>query len=301
MNASHPKSYYALLGIAPGASEEDIRTAYRRQAKRFHPDTNPDDPGAEERFKQVAEAYRILSDPKSRQLYDHAAGRSTKRKAEPPPASPTSDVRIRLHLSLEEAARGGTRTLHYPRAVVCLECRGACFNDEGGPCPACEGNGWARKQAEAQVSWPAGVRAGYSVVIAGAGHRRGRNADPGSLHVEIIYKPHRYFTLVGADLHYRILIGLDLFIEGGTLRIPTLKSPIEFALQPRVTDGRVLKFPGKGLPAFDGQAAGDLIAAVELCLPKKLSQKERNKIMELMELPGFKPPVDGTGYVPRGD
>jgi len=302
MTVPDSKSHYSTLELTPSATDEDIRAAYRRLAKRYHPDTNPDDPKAEERFKQVAAAYKVLSDPKARLRYERATTIHPHRKrtaAETEIAS--DDVRIRLHLSLEEAARGGTRTVHYPKAITCPDCRGARINDQDRKCLACEGDGWQRKQVSADVTFPAGVRQGHRVTIPGAGHKKGPIALPGDLVVEVIFKEHRYFELIEADLQYKALLGLALFIEGGSLRIPTLVSPIEIAIQPHTPDGRVLRIPGRGLPAFEGEPAGDLLVRIELCLPKKLSSKERHMVEQLMKLPGFFPPADATGFVPRGD
>jgi len=293
--------YYSTLGVSPDASNEEIKSAYRRLAKRLHPDHNRSDPLAEERFKKVAEAYQALSDPAARL---RAAG------TEPPPpkkrpaseSSPVAkDIRMRLHLPLEEVARGGARTLQFQRTSVCAKCRGARVTDHNLPCPFCDGRGWDKKDAEAVAIFLPGIAPGSKIRIAGMGDVGAPGRPAGDLVVEIAYKPHRYFERTGADLLYAAFIGLDLFIEGGKLKIPTLFSPVEIAIPARIPDGRVIKINGKGLPPWNGEAAGDLIVTLQLCLPKKLSSKERTMLNDLMKLPGFAPPTDGAGFVPKGD
>jgi DnaJ-class molecular chaperone len=123
----------------------------------------------------------------------------------------------------------------------------------------------------------------------------------GDLIVEIVLKPDPYIEVKERDYHYRALIGLDVFIEGGKIVVPTPGGATAVEIPPRMSDGRILKIAGKGLPAFASFPTGDLYLKIELCVPKRLSRKERQILAELMALPGFRPPVDADGYIARGD
>jgi len=297
---------YETLGIEPGASNDEVRAAYRRLAKRFHPDTNPEDPTSEELFKRVADAYRVLSNPATRGRYDRATGNHRFKHTVVEPEKDTAreinrNITVKLHLSLDEAVRGGHRELKIPRKIPCTVCDGRGFDREGKSCATCAVTGVVKKQTTVEINYPPGVRTGSKLKFATFGHRLPPGNLSGDLIVEIALKPDRYFEVKDRDYHYHALIGLDLFIEGGKMVVPTPGGPTAVEIPPRMSDGRILKVAGKGLPGFNGQAPGDLFLKIELCVPKKLSRKERQLLHELMALPGFHPPTDGDGFIPKGD
>ncbi len=301
---------YETLGLEPGASEEEVRSAYRRMAKRFHPDTNPEDPTSEELFKKVADAYRILSNPAARGRYDRTAGvhrpkspaQSTEKEVHREPAREVNrDIHVRLHLTIGEAVRGGHRELKIPRKIPCIACEGSGFDSKYQNCSHCNTNGIVRKTTNVEITYPPGVRTGSKLRFATFGHRLPPGNISGDLIVEILLKPDSYIEVKDRDYHYRALIGLDTFIEGGKIVVPTPGVPTAVEIPPRMADGRILKISGKGLPAFSSSQAGDLYLKIELCVPKRLSRKERQLLDELMALPGFRPPVDGDGFIPKGD
>ncbi len=167
--------YYELLGVSPDASPEEIKRAYRRRARELHPDVNPDDPDASERFKALNEAYEVLRDPEKRRIYDRygpdglragagagsgfgdftgfgdlfeaffGTGMRTGPRTGPERGD---DLRFDLDISLEEAATGVERTIRLSRLVVCEACRGSGAEPGSRPetCPACRGTGQVRQQ-----------------------------------------------------------------------------------------------------------------------------------------------------------
>jgi len=169
------RDYYEVMGVARGASADEIKKSYRRKARELHPDVNRENPHAEEQFKELGEAYEVLSDPQKRTLYDRyghaalngAAGRGGGSTVFDEfgfgdifetffgggggmqrPDTRGSDLRYDLVITLEEAFSGVERTIHFPHMTVCATCRGA--GSESGapvPCPACAGTGQRRQMS----------------------------------------------------------------------------------------------------------------------------------------------------------
>src|SRR5678816_3163907 len=137
------QDYYQTLGIKRDAKPEEIKKAYRRLARKYHPDVNPADQASEERFKLTTEAHDVLSDPKKRAVSDLFGGGAAKER-EPPPPQPKrgADIEMPLALSFEEALQGLTTNITVNRSEQCSRCNGA--GDIGGPvmiCPTCKGSG----------------------------------------------------------------------------------------------------------------------------------------------------------------
>lgn len=296
---------YDILEVSPGASPRQIQIAYRRLAKLHHPDANPGDPGAAERFKRISAAYRVLSDPAARRNYD----RTLASAASPPPSGPgynsasagisTRNIKIRLYLSLEEACRGGVRKLKFPRHAVCLVCGGAGRDRTGAACSACQSRGYVVVDHSSQVRYEPGVRDGETIRLPGEGHADVLNATPGDVLVTVTFKAHPYFTVQGADLHYSAVVTLEEYLEGTTVKVPTITGSTMLEVPPRFPDGGVFRLPGRGLPGGAGRPAGDIVVTIRHCVPRKLSSRERGLLRELQKLPGFRPPTDANGFVPR--
>lgn len=162
------KDYYAILGVERTADAETIKRAYRRLALQYHPDKNPNNAEAEERFKEISEAYDVLSDPEKRRSYDlfgttsgfQGGGASdpfarvveemfesffggTGFRSRRPQATPGEDIRLSVEITLEEIAKGTTRELRYTRRVPCTACGGTGSAEAAPPrvCPTCSGSG----------------------------------------------------------------------------------------------------------------------------------------------------------------
>jgi len=317
-------SHYRTLRISTEASSDDIRDAYRKPAKKFHPDTNQGDLGFEEKFKKVAAAYSALSDPNARQLYDklhvvrkrRAPDKRTKTKRAPRPSpknkftqqqprqhSPVEgrNVKVKIFLTLEEAVKGGIKQIRFQRDTTCGYCEGlGRISTPPDTCKSCEGTGIIVLENEVGVTFAPGVRQGDEVRMLKAGHM-GTTKSAGDLIAAIIIKSHKYLKIQHSDLHYHYMLGIDKYIEGGKIKVPAPTGIIEVNLPLRFPDHGSLRLPGRGLPACQGRPAGDLVINVEHCLPRKLSKKERSIVQELMEMTGFNPPTDKDGLFPKGD
>lgn len=300
--------HYRTLGLEPDASRDEIKSAYRHLAKRHHPDANAGDIAAEELFKRITAAYQVLGDPVSRREYDrtHAYIDSSARRAERHSKRAARDkgrdVHIKLYLTIEEACKGGFAKVKYPRDSICVVCDGDGYpSGKSEVCSACKGQGLVKFDHSVKISYPAGIRSDETLIISGAGHVDQPSVSAGDLYVKIAYKPHPYFEVNGNDIYYRCLIGLDTYIEGGQLRLPTTQGAISIPLDSRFPDGGTIRLNGRGLPARNGFSIGDMVITVNHCLPKRLSRKEKDKIKEIMDLPSFSPPADENGLFPRAE
>ena len=298
------KDYYEVLGVSQDASSDDIRRAYRKLARQYHPDINHER-DAEDRFKEVGEAYEVLSDPEKRERYDRLGDR-WRSGAEAPdmadfedffgPAGFGSDVRVEfgeggfsdffervfgegagaagggplrgrdheavLELTLEEALAGGRRR----------------FSLDG--------------QGSFEVEIPAGVREGQRIRIAGKG-AAGRGGGPaGDLYLVVRLRPHPRFRREGDDLHVDLRVTPWEAALGATVPVPTLTGTAQVRVPAGSSSGRRLRLKGRGLPARDG-GRGDLYAMVQVAVPRKLSDGERDLFEKLAAVSHFDPREGG--------
>ncbi len=299
--------YYSSLGVSPDASLSEIRSAYRRLVKRCHPDANPDDPKAEKRFRIITEAYEVLSDATARRKYDrnfHGAvsNKNSTRVKTTSYSTQKRDVRVRLYLTLVQACQGGVKKICYPRTTICVVCNGSGKTGQSGAdCKTCSGIGTVKYDHTVKVTYPSGIRPDETLVIGGEGHILSPKLPAGDLLVTVVYRSHPYLEVKANDLHYRCLIGLDHYIQGGRLRVPTISGKTFIILEPLIADGETVNLKGRGLPPQGKHPAGNMVITVRHCLPKKLSRKEMDVVKELMRMPGFSPPIDSKGLFPRGE
>ncbi len=272
------KDYYAILGVPRNATQEEIKRAYKRLARQYHPDVNKS-PEAEERFKEINEAYAALSDPEKRKVYD------TYGTATPPPPPPPGgydfsgfdvedfsdffqelfggglfggmgrrrprrgrDLRAELPLSLEEAFHGGEKVV-----------------EVGG--------------RRVSVRIPPGVQDGSTIRLAGLG---GPGEPPGDLLLTVRLLPHPVFRLEGQDLYATLDVPAPIAVVGGKVRAPTLEGPVEVTIPPRTQTGRKLRLKGKGFPGPHGR--GDLYLEVRVVIPEHLSPEEEALWRKLKEV-----------------
>jgi curved DNA-binding protein len=290
--ATSVRDYYEVLGVPRTASEQEIRSAFRRLARKHHPDMNPGDPGATERFKEISEAYEVLSDPEKRKRYDalgpdwerYAAGpqprgsRVEYRTVSPDDLrdlfgseSPFSDFFYRIFgqdagmggglgadlgvggqdveaeatISLEEAARGTTRTVQV-----------------GG------------RRVEVRI--PPGVTDGTRIRAAGQGEPGRGRGRAGHLYLRVRVQPHPVFTREGDDLHVRVPVPLDIALLGGEVMVPTLRGSQVALKVPAGSQNRTrLRLRGLGMPRLGRSGNGDLYAELDVRLPTSLPPEAR--------------------------
>ncbi len=298
--------YYKTLGVARQASDVDIKRAYRRLARKYHPDVNPGDAQADARFKEINEAYQVLSDSEKRRKYDRFGSnwRQTgsfeeafRRAGAPggpppggfdgtgfsdffeslfgsrgfggqrPPQEARVDVEDRISVTLREVAEGGTRMLSVRSA---------------------EPDGQIRER-RIEVKIPKGVRDGQRLRIAGQGGVR-PGGSCGDLYLRVVTTADPRFERDGANLITSVDIGLTEAMLGADAPVPTLSGhALSVRISPETRDGARLRLRGQGLPKGRSDERGDMLVRVRVRLPQRLSDRERALFRELAEIRGEQP------------
>jgi curved DNA-binding protein len=294
------KDYYEVLGVPRDASADEIRRAYRKLARQYHPDINHEG-DAEDRFKEVGEAYEVLSDPEKRERYDRL-GDARRAGADAPDmadfedlfgnAGYGSDVRV-------EFGEGGFSDF-FERWFG----EGAGVAD-GGPLRGRDreavldlsleeslAGGRRRLSLDSEDSFevdiPAGVREGQRIRIAGKG-APGRGGGPaGDLYLLVHLRPHPRFRREGDDLQVDLRVAPWEAALGATVPVPTLTGTAQVRVPAGSSSGRRLRLRGRGLPARDG-GRGNLYATVQIAVPKELSDEEKDLFEKLAAASEFDP------------
>jgi curved DNA-binding protein len=303
------QDYYQVLGVARGASEKDIRQAYRRLARQYHPDLNPGDKAAEAKFKEIGEAYEVLSDAEKRKKYDRYGHDWQHAEAAEAAARDGGfgGVRwgpgqggVRFETGdFDDAAFGdlfgnlfgggvGTRTGFRGRRAAQ---RGEDYEQ---PIDVTLEEAFAGSQRTLQVQSadgklrrlevkiPPGVTDGSRIRMAGEGGPGLGGAPAGDLYLVVSVRPHPGFRREGDDLHVEVPVPLSTLMLGGEAHVPTLKGTrLALTIPAETQNGRVFRLAGQGMPHLQGGGRGDLYATVKAVLPTNLSARERDLFREL--------------------
>ncbi len=300
------RDYYEVLGVPRTADAEQLQEAYRRLARTYHPDVNKD-PEAEERFKEINEAYRVLSDPGTRARYDRfgpdfrripegAEEAATAGGAGPRGAGFTGrgfgdrgfgDLGVDLEDLLADlfGARGGRRPVAGADQEVELELtveeayRG--------------GRRWIRLagpdgQRSYEVNIPPGVTDGQRIRLAGQGGQGVGGGPAGDLYLVARIAPSSRYRLEGRDLHVKVPVSPWEAALGATVPVDTPGGELKVRIPPGSSSGRRVRLAGQGMPNPRGRA-GDLYAEVRIVVPKRLRRRERELFEELARVSTFDP------------
>lgn len=305
---SKEKDLYTVLGVARGASEDEIRTAYRKLARKYHPDFNPDDRAAEERFKEVSRAYEVLSDAKQRQNYDEfgAHALDPNFNAEAARAAQQGfrggagmggdfgfgnidevfqDVFSRGGRGRSRGAGGfggyamrGADT----EVVLTLDFLQAAQGGEQTlqiqrPAPD-----RSMKLESVTVRIPPGVSDGGVLRIPRKGGEGLGGGPPGDLIAEIRVQPHPVFRRVERDVYFDLPVTLKEALFGASIEVPTLDGRAMLSVPPGTSSGQKLRLRGKGIASASGKKHGDLYALVQVHLPRELDDETKSKLAELI-------------------
>jgi DnaJ-class molecular chaperone len=306
------KDLYEVLGVARGASSDEIRKTYRKLARKYHPDVNPNDKQAEERFKEIAFAYDILSDGEKRKLYDEfgmtglAEGfdpnraRSYSQWSEGARRSPYSQTFVGgdlgdlfSELFGGRAARGGA--FGSARSLRGQDVEGDVTVDfidaiRGGEVRVRvarpRGPGLPDEETTLKVRIPRGSDEGTRIRLANQGAAGISGGPPGDLYLTLHVRPHRHFRREGRDLLMDLPVTVSELVLGGSVEVPTPDGPVTMRIQPRSQSGTRLRLRGKGVPDRKTDARGDLIVRLIARLPETEDPRLETLARELGELYG---------------
>lgn len=275
------RDYYAVLGIAATAAPREIRQAYRRLARQYSPDVNFWDTTAETLFEEIAEAYRVLSDPQARSMYDRfGAGLASEALGA---GRHGDDIHVSIELDFGDAARGTTLRLGVQRFSPCQSC-GATGRTGTTPCPACQARGVRRAVDPVSVAIPPGVDSGTQVRIVGEGSAGPFGGPRGDLIVSTRVREHPFFVRKGDGVHCELPIGLWEAVRGARTRIPTPLGEGVLVIPPGTPGGSVFRLRGQGLPRLADGAPGDLYVTVRIEVPTGLDARTDELVRELERL-----------------
>jgi curved DNA-binding protein len=271
---------YGLLGVSRDATPDELRKAYRKRARKYHPDVNPNDPKAEDRFKEVSFAHEVLSDPERRRLYDEFGADGIKQGFSPDQA--------RAYESWQRGARRSPHQGGFASEFDLDDLFGSLFGARRGRAGPRAG---ASTRGEIQVDFMDAVRGGeVRVQVAGAGTLRvkipagsdegtrirlagqgsaGISGGPaGDLVLELHVRPHAFFSRDAADLSIDLPVTLPELVRGASVEVPTPDGPVTMTIPPNSTHGQRLRLRGKGVLRRDGGGErGELYVRLELALP----------------------------------
>jgi molecular chaperone DnaJ len=293
------KDFYKVLGVAKDVSEAELKKVYRKLSRQFHPDTNPGDAKAEARFKEISEAYSVLSDKEQRAEYDQmrAMGSGARFTGGQGGGFPGGfpgganfggggfeDVFANL---FGGGGRGGfgpqrgadlttSTTLDFIDGVKGTTIK-LQLKSNGEP---------------TSIKIPAGVQDGQKIKIAGKGQASPNGGPAGDLIITVTVKPHPVFTRDGQNIRVTVPVTFAEAVLGATIQVPTLGGdPVKLKVAPGTPNGRVLRVKGRGVVTAKGE--GDLLATVDIAVPSHINDKARKALEEFeSHLPNEDPRED---------
>lgn len=309
------KDYYATLGVAKDGSQEDIQKAYRKLARKFHPDVNKD-AKAEAKFKEIGEAYEVLKDPDKRKKYDQygSAWNRAQQTGGAPPGFEGFDFG---GFDFGGMGGGGAGSERFSSFFDMLFGSGAGRRAGGPGAGFGQGRGPDSEAALAitleeairggsreitlsdpstgqrrtlSVKIPEGIRPGQKIRLAGQGSSA-YGAQAGDLLLKIDVLPDPRFRIEGSDLHSEVPITPSEAALGTEAEVATPTGPVRIRIPPGTSSGRKIRLSGRGLGKAGGGKGekGDLFAEVRIAVPKELSERERELYAELAEVSKFRP------------
>ncbi len=289
------KDYYETFGVPRGATQDDIKRAYRKLARKYHPDVSKD-PDAEARFKELGEAYAVLKDPEKRAAYDQMGSDwKAGQDFQPPPdwdagfefrgrdsgSGDGLDYSDFFEALFGRQARGTPRPGrhargqdHHAKVLIDLEdaYHGAQRNISLRVAELDERGHVAMRERRLDVSIPKGIRAGQHLRLAGQGEAGLGEGPAGDLYLEIAIKPHPQFRVDGRDVYLDLPLAPWEAALGCSLTVATPEGSVQLTVPAGSAVGRQLRLKGKGIP---GKPPGDLYALVAIVLPPAVSDNDK--------------------------
>lgn len=348
------RDFYEILEVQRNATSAEIKKSYKKLAKKYHPDLNPDDKEAENKFKEINIAYEVLSDENKRENYDRygedgikgdfsggfggfgdifgdifdifsGGGFSSSESYENRKDVPVqgADIRVEVNLDFREAVFGVEKKISIRRQEECKTCHGkgtenessihtcekchgtgqmkvqssspfgrvvrvvACDECSGtgeiieNPCKKCHGTGKETANRKINVKIPAGVDNNTVITMQAEGHS-GENGGPnGDLYIYLNVKEDSVFKRYGNDLYLEMPISYVDAVLGGTIKVPTLTELIDFEIPKGTQGGTKFKIKSEGVPYVKREGKGDLYIIVDIIVPKKVSDEQKELLEDL--------------------
>jgi curved DNA-binding protein len=301
--AAHRKDAYATLGVSRDADDDTIRKAYRKLARELHPDVNPNNTKAEDRFKAVSEAYAVLSDSDKRRDYDEFGDVAFQSGFDAKQARRTRSAYgggfqefgfggiddIVSDLFGRGAGRGGARsplrrrgaTLEATLALDFLEAARGGERRFQISRPTASGG---KRSESVSVRIPPGVADGGTIRLRGKGGEGIAGGPTGDLVATIQIRPHSHFKREGRDVFLEVPISIGEATLGAKVEVPTLDGRVTVTIPPGTDSGAKLRLKGKGVPHPSAGAHGDFFVVAKICVPKDLAEDEQARFEELRSL-----------------
>ncbi|MCM0756720.1 J domain-containing protein [Desulfovibrio aminophilus] len=315
------KDYYKILGVSKTASQEEVSKAFKKLARKYHPDLNPGDPAAEGKFKEANEAYEVLKDPEKRKLYDTLGPNWQQGQGfQPPPGyenvrfnfggqefgggSGFSDFFETIFGGRGFGAQGfggqefgGREFRQRPRRGQDAEAGYEISLEDafrGGPQSITLSehvpgpDGLPRMSTKTlNVTVPAGIKDGQRIRLAGQGNPGSAGGPAGDLYLKVRLAPHPLYKVKDSDLVFDLRLTPWEAALGATVRVPTLDGGVEMKIPAGIGSGKKLRLRGKGLGCGDGR--GDQLVRIMIQTPDSLSDEERRLWEELARKSSFRP------------
>lgn len=308
------EDYYHTLEVSRSSSQEEIQKAYRKLARKYHPDLNPDDKTAKEKFQKVQAAFDVLNDPKKRELYDRygssfesmgaggPGGGRTTWSSTGQPGGTAEDVDFSqffgerfgadpsggfadIFRQFRRAGAGGTARRPGPTAGT----RGADITHTlpvpfvtsilGGEAQV-QVHRSSGKMETISVKIPAGIEDGKKIRLRGQGEPSPLGGPPGDILITIKVQPHACFERRGKNLHVVVPVSLAEAVLGAKVDVPTPKGTVSLRVPPETSSGTKLRIKGLGVAPAKGEP-GNLFAEIQVVLPKGLDEKSRDAVRDL--------------------
>jgi len=293
------KDFYKILGVAKDVSDAELKKVYRKLARKYHPDSNPDDAKAEAKFKEISEAFSVIGDKEQRKEYDAVRAMGGGARFTGGAGGPGAGAGfpggfqgaggaggagfedVFANLFGGGGARGGfggfgpqrgadltmNTTVDFIDSIhgATLRLR---INDSGEP---------------TSVKVPAGIQDGQKIKLRGKGQASPNGGEPGDLLITVKVKPHPVFVRDGNNLRVNVPVTFAEAVLGATIQVPTLGGePVKLKVAPGTPNGRVLRVKGKGVQSAKGE--GDLLATVDIAVPSHVSEKASKALAEFAAL-----------------
>ncbi len=310
------KDYYKILGVSKTATADEVKQAYRRLARKYHPDVNPGDKTAEEKFKDINEAYEVLSDPSKRRQYDQFGqyyqqggfrssrdvygggpfGRSPFGADDFSVGGFGSNVdfsqfddfqdfidqllgRVRSPGSGSGSSNPGSNTSYDAEATIQITIPEAY---EGGKRRLRVGG-----DRILEVNLPPGITPGKRIRLRGQGHPN-PNGGAGDLYLKVELKEHPFYRLEGFDVYCDLPISPSEAVLGAQVEVPTLDGVVKLRIPPGTPSGRKLRLAEKGFPKGNGER-GDFYVVTQIYLPSRVTEQERELYEKLQKAQSYDP------------